>query len=152
MQKIYSLLLMLLIFTSCTKSSKTEHYIVLFQKPTIESIRIKIGDSYYDFNGTEFKQEIEVKWPKTLQAETDILNNYRDEIRIALYDNKDKYIGDVKGIGHVALSATNYEIFYRSPDPNGTGSLSHLCGAPTQNGTPCKRRVSGTTGRCWQHR
>ncbi|MBA2339824.1 MAG: hypothetical protein H0V88_05480 [Pyrinomonadaceae bacterium] len=33
-------------------------------------------------------------------------------------------------------------------DPNETVSL---CGARTQKGTPCQRRVRGT-GRCWQHR
>lgn len=33
-------------------------------------------------------------------------------------------------------------------DPNETVSI---CGARTQRGTPCSRRVRGT-GRCWQHR
>lgn len=36
----------------------------------------------------------------------------------------------------------------RPTDPNETVSL---CGARTQKGTPCQRRVRGT-GRCWQHR
>ena len=36
----------------------------------------------------------------------------------------------------------------RPTDPNETISI---CGARTQKGTPCKRRVRGT-GRCWQHR
>lgn len=36
----------------------------------------------------------------------------------------------------------------RPTDPNETVSL---CGARTQKGTPCQRRVRGT-GRCWQHK
>jgi len=36
----------------------------------------------------------------------------------------------------------------RPTDPEETISL---CGARTQKGTPCQRRVRGT-GRCWQHR
>ncbi len=36
----------------------------------------------------------------------------------------------------------------RPTDPQETVSI---CGARTQKGTPCKRRVRGT-GRCWQHR
>jgi len=36
----------------------------------------------------------------------------------------------------------------RITDPNETVSI---CGARTQRGTPCSRRVRGT-GRCWQHR
>lgn len=36
----------------------------------------------------------------------------------------------------------------RPTDPNETVSI---CGARTQKGTPCKRRVRGT-GRCWQHK
>ncbi len=36
----------------------------------------------------------------------------------------------------------------RPTDPNETISI---CGARTQKGTPCKRRVRGT-GRCWQHK
>jgi hypothetical protein len=43
--------------------------------------------------------------------------------------------------------------------PNGTATerptepeeVVSLCGARTQKGTPCQRRVRGT-GRCWQHR
>jgi hypothetical protein len=36
----------------------------------------------------------------------------------------------------------------RPTDPEETVSL---CGARTQKGTPCQRRVRGT-GRCWQHK
>lgn len=36
----------------------------------------------------------------------------------------------------------------RPTDPN---EVVAICGARTQKGTPCKRRVRGT-GRCWQHR
>jgi hypothetical protein len=43
------------------------------------------------------------------------------------------------------LSGTASE---RPTDPNETVSI---CGARTQKGTPCKRRVRGT-GRCWQHK
>lgn len=36
----------------------------------------------------------------------------------------------------------------RPTDPN---EIVSICGARTQKGTPCQRRVRGT-GRCWQHR
>lgn len=36
----------------------------------------------------------------------------------------------------------------RPTDPN---EVVYVCGARTQKGTPCQRRVRGT-GRCWQHR
>lgn len=44
--------------------------------------------------------------------------------------------------------------------PNGTATerptdpeeMVSLCGARTQKGTPCQRRVRGTGRRCWQHR
>ncbi|HEX8141405.1 MAG TPA: hypothetical protein VF553_02345 [Pyrinomonadaceae bacterium] len=36
----------------------------------------------------------------------------------------------------------------RPTDPNETVAI---CGARTQKGTPCQRRVRGT-GRCWQHK
>lgn len=36
----------------------------------------------------------------------------------------------------------------RPTDPQ---EMVSICGARTQKGTPCKRRVRGT-GRCWQHR
>jgi hypothetical protein len=36
----------------------------------------------------------------------------------------------------------------RPTDPN---EVVSICGARTQKGTPCKRRVRGT-GRCWQHK
>jgi hypothetical protein len=36
----------------------------------------------------------------------------------------------------------------RPTDPD---EVISICGARTQKGTPCKRRVRGT-GRCWQHR
>jgi hypothetical protein len=36
----------------------------------------------------------------------------------------------------------------RPTDPN---EVVSICGARTQKGTPCQRRVRGT-GRCWQHR
>ena len=38
-----------------------------------------------------------------------------------------------------------------SERPTDTDEIVTLCGARTQKGTPCKRRVRGT-GRCWQHR
>lgn len=39
------------------------------------------------------------------------------------------------------------EQHYNNPGSSG----SSYCGAPTQDGTPCKRKVSGG-GRCWQHK
>jgi hypothetical protein len=36
----------------------------------------------------------------------------------------------------------------RPTDPD---EIVSICGARTQRGTPCSRRVRGT-GRCWQHR
>jgi hypothetical protein len=36
----------------------------------------------------------------------------------------------------------------RPTDPN---EIVSICGARTQKGTPCQRRVRGT-GRCWQHK
>ncbi len=36
----------------------------------------------------------------------------------------------------------------RPTDPN---EMVSICGARTQKGTPCQRRVRGT-GRCWQHK
>ncbi|HVG34460.1 MAG TPA: hypothetical protein VM911_15425 [Pyrinomonadaceae bacterium] len=36
----------------------------------------------------------------------------------------------------------------RPTDPN---EIVSICGARTQKGTPCRRRVRGT-GRCWQHK
>jgi hypothetical protein len=55
-----------------------------------------------------------------------------------------------------ATTATQPETVYgpdgtateRPTDPNETVSI---CGARTQKGTPCRRRVRGT-GRCWQHK
>jgi hypothetical protein len=35
--------------------------------------------------------------------------------------------------------------------PTDPGEIVSICGARTQKGTPCQRRVRGT-GRCWQHR
>ncbi len=35
--------------------------------------------------------------------------------------------------------------------PTEPGEVVSVCGARTQKGTPCQRRVRGT-GRCWQHR
>lgn len=35
--------------------------------------------------------------------------------------------------------------------PTDPGETVSICGARTQKGTPCQRRVRGT-GRCWQHR
>lgn len=35
--------------------------------------------------------------------------------------------------------------------PTDAGEVVTICGARTQKGTPCQRRVRGT-GRCWQHR
>ena len=35
--------------------------------------------------------------------------------------------------------------------PTDTDETVSICGARTQKGTPCKRRVRGT-GRCWQHK
>lgn len=35
--------------------------------------------------------------------------------------------------------------------PTDPGEIITICGARTQKGTPCQRRVRGT-GRCWQHR
>lgn len=29
---------------------------------------------------------------------------------------------------------------------------SHVCGAKTKSGRPCRRKVRGTQGYCWQHR
>lgn len=43
------------------------------------------------------------------------------------------------------VSGTNAEA---PTDPN---EIVSICGARTQRGTPCSRRVRGT-GRCWQHR
>jgi hypothetical protein len=38
-----------------------------------------------------------------------------------------------------------------SERPTEPDEVISICGARTQKGTPCKRRVRGT-GRCWQHR
>lgn len=38
-----------------------------------------------------------------------------------------------------------------SERPTDPGETVSICGARTQKGTPCKRRVRGT-GRCWQHK
>jgi hypothetical protein len=35
--------------------------------------------------------------------------------------------------------------------PTDPAEVVSICGARTQKGTPCQRRVRGT-GRCWQHR
>ncbi|GGH20371.1 hypothetical protein FAZ19_09930 [Sphingobacterium alkalisoli] len=42
---------------------------------------------------------------------------------------------------------------YNAPSSGSTEqpSTSTLCGAPTQKGGPCQRKVSGG-GRCWQHK
>lgn len=39
----------------------------------------------------------------------------------------------------------------RSVTTPGSSSRSHMCGAPTLDGTPCERRVA-PPGFCWQHR
>ncbi|HYE15993.1 MAG TPA: hypothetical protein VD968_16245 [Pyrinomonadaceae bacterium] len=38
-----------------------------------------------------------------------------------------------------------------SERPTEPGEVISICGARTQKGAPCQRRVRGT-GRCWQHR
>lgn len=45
-------------------------------------------------------------------------------------------------------SVTANHIVYNS---GGSKPISSLCGAPTQKGGSCQRKVSGG-GRCWQHR
>lgn len=52
--------------------------------------------------------------------------------------------------GHEAPDTYKQERRARSHAP--AGSMSHYCGHPTQKGAPCKRKVSGSAGYCWQHR
>jgi len=68
--------------------------------------------------------------------------------------------GEAEGVNETvnadATAASKPEPTY-GPDgtaterPTDPDEIISICGARTQKGTPCKRRVRGT-GRCWQHK
>lgn len=64
---------------------------------------------------------------------------------------------DVEGEAGASAAATPKPEPKYGPDgtaterPTDPSEVVSICGARTQKGTPCQRRVRGT-GRCWQHR
>ena len=56
--------------------------------------------------------------------------------------------GEAAGEGDASRRDLGAGALEAPTDPN---EVVSLCGARTQKGTPCQRRVRGT-GRCWQHR
>lgn len=88
----------------------------------------------------EFSNSIFSEMRVTVTARSSAYNKY---VSAHIVKNGKRLISQS---GSSSITATHTVISSGSSKP-----ISGICGAPTQKGGPCKRKVSGG-GRCWQHK
>ena len=102
-----------------------------------------------EFNTYVYVHEHRNQWKKEFRgiSAMDITvnskSNSSDVIYVYVLKNGSR-ISTNSGEGSVNAS-------YKVPSSGSSKPVSGICGATTQKGTPCQRKVSGG-GRCWQHK
>ncbi|MBD1434937.1 hypothetical protein H8B06_19100 [Sphingobacterium sp. DN00404] len=102
-----------------------------------------------EFNTYVHVQEHRNQWKKEFRGISEMYitvnskSNSSDIIYVYVLKNGSR-ISTHSGEGSVTAS-------HKVPSSGSSRPVSGICGAPTQKGAPCQRKVSGG-GRCWQHK
>lgn len=155
--KKLALLFCLLFLFSCSKERNT--YIIQVEKNGNEECVVEVDNVPYYFTDNKYIKEIYLKKWDVISVSLDYVDESENNMTLSVV-HKDKKIATVSGNRYMYVVLSKEEAttggggYYNGSNSNGNSngsSASHLCGAPTKDGTPCKRRVS-EPGYCWQHR
>ena len=140
--------------SSCKKEKPITAFTVSVNKDNPYSAVLRIDGTPYTFTDAVFNKIITLDEYQVITIDLDYSSSQTDIMDLTVYKNGQP-IATVSGDEHmyVILSTTSV---YSGGGSSGSGSSSgstwHYCGAPTKDGTPCRRHVSGTSGYCWQHK
>lgn len=143
---------------SCNKI-KNSKYTVVAEKPNSQECILEVNDIEYRFSNNSTQKEIVLGEYEVGSASLDYVSTGTDNMTLSLYQDGhlkatvsgDNYIWIVfSNDSDIKTSQSSYGSSGGSSGSSG-GSGSTYCGAPTKDGTPCKRKVSGG-GYCWQHK
>ena len=151
MKKSLLLITLVILITGC-KKIKEYKYTVVAEKPNNLECVLEVNDIEYHFSGNQYEKEVILDEFGVGSANLDYIGSGDDNMTLSLYrDGSLK--ATVSGNSYIWIVFTNDNI-EKSQNNTGTSTgsnTSSYCGAPTKDGTPCKRKVSGG-GYCWQHK
>lgn len=145
----------LVAFSSCNKSP-TDFRVIFNTNATTDVYAFyEIDGSKRTFQISPGVTEKKITLKKRQEMKVGVESNTSDNISTYLTVYRgNKEVGKNSHYGGVTITINYKGKVIRKSEPvyNNPGSSgSSYCGAPTQDGTPCKRKVSGG-GRCWQHK
>ena len=152
MRHLFILFAILFFASGCSKDKGT--YTIVAQNMSSEPARLEIDDIAHTVTGTEYKQDVHIDKYDVISVSFDYLGSGMGSLTLSIYKGDD-LVATVSGNTYMYVilsreSATKGGGGTYSSGGPGSGSGSSICGAPTKDGTPCQRKVSGG-GYCWQH-
>lgn len=153
---IVSSLAMVLLF-GCKKPT----YTIKVEKNTSAECVLDINGTQYHFTETPYTVNTEIRKRDELNVSVKYISSNPDILRLSIIRDGNE-ISSVRNSGylwilytdnHATTSGSTYSSSSGGSSSNsgGSSSGSQYCGAPTKDGTPCKRKVKGG-GYCWQHK
>lgn len=147
----------MLLMAGCIKDKEIT-YSIEVSKPNTHTAVLEIDDATYNFSETSYRQEVTLKEFDVVDISLDYLAVQSEKMSLTVKDEDNNIIASVSDNSYMWIILSQNSITssgnYSTGSSSGGGSStsgSHLCGAPTKDGTPCQRRVSGSSGYCWQH-
>lgn len=137
----------LIILAGCSKDNETDDIEDTYgYEVTCEHCNIRYlneSNIYVDIQGQRNQWKKEFRGISKLDITVSSISDSPEVIYVYIL-RQDARMRTYSGINGVSAS-------YHVPLSGSSTPVSSLCGAPTQKGTPCQRKVSGG-GRCWQHK
>ncbi len=144
---LYIFSLGLILLAGCSKGDETDGLNDRYgYEVTCEYCNIRYlneSNVYMEIQGQRNQWKKELKGISKLDITVSSISDSPEVIYVYIL-RQDSRISTYSGTNVVSAS-------YQVPLSGSAAPVSSLCGAPTQKGTPCQRKVSGG-GRCWQHK
>lgn len=159
MKNLFVLLLIAISFVGCKKKEILTKYIIVVNKDNPYKATLKVNDVLYSITDTYYQGDITIKEYDVVSVSLDYVSTQDDVMELSVLKEGAK-IASISGNRYMWIVFSNTSSsqgggYSSSGSGSGSGSGSstwHYCGAPTKDGTPCQRHVSGTSGYCWQHK
>ena len=147
MRFLYIIILGLITLAGCSKDDESDEpndnygYEVICEHCNIRYLNE--SNAYVEIQGQRNQWKKELKGISKLDITVSSISDSPAVIYVYIL-KQDSRVHTYSGTNVVSAS-------YQVPLSGSTVPVPSLCGAPTQKGTPCQRKVSGG-GRCWQHK
>jgi|GEM_PF-4622337 len=156
MKNIFLLLLIAISFVGCKKKEVLTKYTITVSKDNPYPAKLEINDVLYSITDTYYQGDITIKEFDVVSVSLDYVSTQEDVMELSVLKDGVK-VASVSGNRYMWIVFSNTSSsqgggYSSSSSGSGSSSTWHYCGAPTKDGTPCKRHVSGTSGYCWQHK